>query len=168
MLVMKNLSLRAHHGQGRARTFFSVEIASPLVIVSSRAQSMLARMKWQTKRREDLAMTGYYVLSKTEDEQFVFTLYASHFEIALVSDPFRTKALALDEIEALQTHGTNAANYQRGTSGPGDPYFLIEDAEGDVIACSELHACNATMERAIQRVIKSASSKTIKDLTGSS
>jgi hypothetical protein len=79
VLVMKNLSLRAHHGQGRARTFFSVEIASPLVIVSSRAQSMLARMKWQTKRREDLAMTGYYVLSKTEDEQFVFTLYASHY-----------------------------------------------------------------------------------------
>jgi len=126
---------------------------------------MLACMKWQTKRREDLAMTGYYVLSKTEDERFVFTLYASHFEIALVSDPFPTKALALDEIELIRTHGTNAANYQRGTSGPGDPYFLIEDAECDVIACSELHACNATMERAIQRVIKSASAKTIKDLT---
>lgn len=112
-------------------------------------------------------MTGYYVLSKTktEDEQFFFTLYASHFEIALVSDPFATKALALDEIELLRTHGTNAANYQRGTCGPGDPYFLIEDAEGDVIACSELHACNTTMERAIQRVIKSASSKTIRDLT---
>lgn len=110
-------------------------------------------------------MTAYYVLSKTEDERFVFTLYASHFEIALVSDPFPTKALALDEIELMRTHGTNAANYQCEKSGAGDPYFVIEDTDGDVIACSELHACNATMESAIQRVIKSASAKTIKDLT---
>jgi len=110
-------------------------------------------------------MTGYYVLSKTEDEQFVFTLYASHVEVALISDPFPTKAMALDEIELLRTHGTNAANYQRSRAGPGDPYFLIEDAEGDVIACSEFHTSSAAMERTIERVVKSAASKTIKDLT---
>lgn len=110
-------------------------------------------------------MTAYYVLSKTEDERFLFTLYASHSEIALVSDPFPTKALALDEIEALRTHGTNAANFQRGISGPGEPYFLIEDADGDVIACSDLHVSSAALEQAIQRVIRSASAKTIKDLT---
>jgi len=110
-------------------------------------------------------MTGYYVVSKTDDEQFLFTLYASHFEIALISDPFPTKALALYDIELMQTHGTNAANYQRERCGAGYQYFVIEDADGEVIACSELHDSSAAMEHTIRRVVESASSKMIKDLT---
>jgi uncharacterized protein YegP (UPF0339 family) len=110
-------------------------------------------------------MNGFYVLSMTDDEQVMFTLYSHGLEIALTSDPYITKSQALDVIELIRLHGTDATKYQREVSTCGDPYFVLEDSDGEVIACSELHHSSAAMERAIQCLIENASSKTIKDLT---
>jgi uncharacterized protein YegP (UPF0339 family) len=65
----------------------------------------------------------------------------------------------------MRRHGTDSARYHRDCLNHGDPYFVLEDDEGDAIACSELHHSNADLEQAIRCVIDHAASTTVKDQT---
>ena len=93
-----------------------------------------------------------YVLTKSSDGQFYFTLRADNGERILTSEMYKAKAGALSGIESVKKNSADDARYDRKTSKAGKPYFVLRAANNEVIGSGEEYSSEAAREDGIGAV----------------
>jgi len=93
-----------------------------------------------------------YVIKKSTDGQFYFTLRADNGEKILTSEMYKTKAGALDGIQSVMTNSPDDARYERKISKAGKPYFVLKAANREVIGSGEEYSSEAARENGIAAV----------------
>lgn len=108
--------------------------------------------------------SGYYELKKVA--KFSFNLKAGNHETILSSQTYESKGSAENGIASVQENGPKEERFERKTSKAGEPYFVLNAANGQIIGTSEMYSSEAARDNGIESVKKNASSNTIKDITG--
>jgi uncharacterized protein YegP (UPF0339 family) len=104
-----------------------------------------------------------FVLTKSSDGQFYFTLRADNGERILTSEMYRAKPGALNGIESVKTNAPSDARYDRKISKSGKPYFVLKGANNEVIGSSEEYSGEDARENGIAAVKAAAPMATTDD-----
>jgi uncharacterized protein YegP (UPF0339 family) len=107
-----------------------------------------------------------FVLSKSSDGQFYFTLRADNGERILTSEMYKAKPGALNGIESVKKNAGNDARYERKTSKGGKPYFVLKAANNEVIGTGEEYSGDAARDNGIEAVKREAAAATTDDQAG--
>jgi hypothetical protein len=110
-------------------------------------------------------MAGTFELKQSSNGQFMFNLKAANGQVILTSELYRDKDSAQNGIESVKKHAGDEANYERKTSGKGEPYFVLKAANGQVIGLSEMYSSTSALENGIASVKANAPDATVTDLT---
>jgi len=110
-------------------------------------------------------MAGKFVLTKTSNGQFLFSLKAGSGEKILTSETYKAKASAESGIQSVKTNATLDAHFDRRMAKNGQPYFLLKAANGEVICASEEYSSVTAMENGIHSVKTNAPSAVVDDVT---
>jgi len=103
-----------------------------------------------------------YVLTKSTDGQFYFTLRADNGERILTSEMYKAKAGALNGIESVKMNAGNDARFERKLSKGSKPYFVLKAANNEVIGTGEEYSSESARDNGIAAV-KSAAAKALTD-----
>lgn len=110
-------------------------------------------------------MAGKFVLSRTADGQFMFSLQAPNGEVILTSERYASKDDALAGIASVRFNAPIDARYERLTSSDGRPYFVLKGANAQVIGHSESYSSPAAREQGIESVGRNAPEAALEDRT---
>lgn len=110
-------------------------------------------------------MAAKYVLQKSTNGQFYFSLKAGNGEVILTSEQYTTKASAQGGIESAKSNGADDARFERKTSVSDQPYFVLKATNGQALGRSQMYASAASMEKGIESVKANAPSAAVVDLT---
>ena len=97
-------------------------------------------------------MPAKFEITKSKSGQYMFCLLASNGKVILTSEVFIKKTDVFRQIESLKKYSANNANFQRMTYGSEESYFVIKDADGNVIGKSKMYSSIAGMEKGIASV----------------
>lgn len=107
-------------------------------------------------------MTARFILNTSGDE-FLFNLHAENGEIVLTSERYRSRASALEGIEAVRRAAAHDARYQPGESGL---HFVLRADNGEVIGTSETYSGPQAMHGGMRAVREAAASATVEEAEG--
>ena len=93
-----------------------------------------------------------YVIEKSSDGKFYFTLRADNGEKILMSEMYEAKAGAETGIAAVKINAGDDARYERKMSKGNQPYFVLKAANHEVIGTSEEYSSDSAMETGIAAV----------------
>jgi hypothetical protein len=93
-----------------------------------------------------------YVLKKSSDGQFYFTLHADNGEKILTSEMYKARDGALKGLESVKTNAPNDARYDRKISRAGKPYFVLRAGNNEVIGTSEEYSGDPARENGLAAV----------------
>jgi uncharacterized protein len=110
-------------------------------------------------------MAGKFELNKTASGRFMFNLKAGNGQIILTSQMYENKAGAESGITSVRTNSTDETRFERRKAVNGDPYFVLNAANGQTIGRSETYSSDAAMENGIASVKNNASDAALVDLT---
>ena len=110
-------------------------------------------------------MPGAFELRQTNNGQFMFNLRAGKGEIILTSPRYRSKVHAEEAIGSARANAPVDERYERRTANPGEPYFVLKTATGEVLGRSELYSSEQAMENGIASVQRNAPDAHIRDLS---
>ena len=110
-------------------------------------------------------MAGSFELKTATSGKFMFNLKAGNGEVILTSQLYEAKTSAENGIESVRKNAVDDARFERKTSQKGEPFFVLNAANGQVIGKSEMYASTAGMENGIASVTKNAPDAKLKDLT---
>jgi uncharacterized protein YegP (UPF0339 family) len=113
----------------------------------------------------EIAMAGWFELSKSSDGQFRFVLKAGNAETILTSELYKSRSSAESGIASVQNNSGTEARYERKTSSNGKPFFNLKAANHKVIGTSELYSSEAARENGITSVKANGSATAVKDKT---
>jgi uncharacterized protein YegP (UPF0339 family) len=111
-------------------------------------------------------MSGVFELKQTNNGQFMFNLRAGNGEIILTSPLYRTKEYAEAAIASVRANAPLDAHYEHRAANPGEPYFVLKAAGGEVLGRSELYASAQAVENGIASVQRHAPDARTRDLAG--
>lgn len=101
-------------------------------------------------------MAGQFILTKSEDDQFIFQLMDEQEQVLFTSEPFAILSEARADIETLKERATNFPNFERKKSPTNKMYFVLKTVDGRVIGSSERHSSIPDLENSILAVNKCA------------
>ena len=104
-----------------------------------------------------------YVLTKSSDGQFYFTLRADNGERILTSEMYKAKPAALNGIESVKLNASNDGRYERKMSKGGKPYFVLKAANHEVIGTGEEYSGEGARDDGIAAVKAAAPTATTDD-----
>lgn len=110
-------------------------------------------------------MNGWFDMSKSSDDQFMFVLKAGNAETILTSELYKAKASAETGIASVQSHCLLDSSYERLDSKNGKHYFNLKSANHQVIGTSQMYESAQSCEKGIESVRTNGASKTVKDNT---
>lgn len=110
-------------------------------------------------------MAGTFELKASGADQFRFSLKAGNHQIILVSQSYASKDSALNGIESVRTNSQVDGRFDRRTSKAGEPYFVLQAGNGQIIGTSEMYSSAAAMENGIKSVATNAPDAVLKDTT---
>ncbi len=110
-------------------------------------------------------MAGKFVIKKSSDGQFHFSLKAGNGEIILSSELYKAKASALNGIESVKKNAPIDARYEKKVDKGGHPRFNLKAANGEIIGSSESYSSEAARDNGIESVKKNAPDAAIDDET---
>jgi len=110
-------------------------------------------------------MAGWFELSKSSDEQYVFVLKAGNAETILTSERYKAKGSAEGGIASVQTNCGLDERYSRETAKNGKLYFNLKAANHQVIGTSQMYASKDACDTGIASVKTNGKTTTVKDLT---
>jgi uncharacterized protein YegP (UPF0339 family) len=110
-------------------------------------------------------MAGKFELKTSTNGKFYFNLKAGNGQIILSSEMYDTRASAENGIESVKKNAGDAARYERKTSAKGEPYFVLNAANGQQIGRSETYSSDSAMENGIESVTTNAPGADIADAT---
>jgi len=109
-------------------------------------------------------MPGSFLLQKSKDQKYFFSLRAENEEKILTSETYNAKPGALNGIESVKTNSQDNARFLRKQSKDGKPYFVLVAGNNEVIGTSEEYSSTEAMENGIAAVKRVAPSSTLKDM----
>lgn len=110
-------------------------------------------------------MNAYYELKPAGTGEFRFNLKARNHEIILTSQLYASKQAAKVGIKSVQTNGPDPLNFDRRTTGSGQPYFVIKAKNHEIIGTSQVYSSINARDHAIDSVVESSGTGEVKDLT---
>ena len=102
------------------------------------------------------AMAGKFVIKKSKNAQFFFSLCASNGQSILASEMYVAKASVLQGIESVRKNAALPARFDKLQAKDGSPYFTLKAANGQVIGQSEMYSSAAARDNGIASVAKHA------------
>jgi len=110
-------------------------------------------------------MNGWFDMSKSSDDQFMFVLKAGNAETILTSERYNSKASAETGIASVQSNCLLDSGYDRLDSRNGKHYFTLKSANHQIIGTSQMYESAQSCEKGIESVRTNGASKTVKDNT---
>ena len=110
-------------------------------------------------------MAGKFELRKTAGGKFVFSLKAANGRVILTGETYQSKSAAQGGIDAVRRSAGKDANYERKTSRKGEPFFVLQAANGEIIGTSEMYSSPSAMEAGIDSVKENAPKAVVDDQT---
>lgn len=110
-------------------------------------------------------MAARFVLKKSPNGQYRFTLKAGNGETILSSEHYTTKASAETGIDAVKTNAPIDARYERKTAANGQFMFNLKAANHQVIGTSETYKTEAGRDNGIESVKTNAPTARVDDET---
>jgi uncharacterized protein len=110
-------------------------------------------------------MNGWFNISKSSDEQFMFVLKAANAETILTSELYKAKNSAEVGIASVQTNCLMDNSFERIDSKNGKHYFNLKAANHQIIGTSQMYESAQSCEKGIESVKTNGVTKTVKDST---
>ena len=104
-------------------------------------------------------MAGKYDLKKSPSGKYMFNLKAANGQIILTSELYESKKAAENGIASVKKNASNDSRFERKESKKGQPYFVLNAANGQTIGKSEMYSSSSSMENGIASVNKNADSR---------
>lgn len=96
---------------------------------------------------------------KSPSGKHMFNLRAVNGQIILSSELYESKKAAENGIASAKKNAGNDARFERKESKIGQPYFVLNAANGQSIGKSEMYAGKSGMENGIASVKKNADAR---------
>lgn len=97
------------------------------------------------------------------DGAYYFHLRATNGEIVLQSQAYTRRASAIAGTDSVRTNGTDPAHYEIRYAVNGEPYFVLEAGNGQVIGVGETYASWSNAQRGVDTVAQLIADGTILD-----
>lgn len=110
-------------------------------------------------------MPAQYVLRKSTNNQYYFSLTAENNEKILASELYLSKDGAMRGIQSTKTNSALESRYERLTSSDSKYYFLLKAANNETIGKSETYNTQQARENGIQAVKRVGPIASINDQT---
>lgn len=110
-------------------------------------------------------MPAQYILRKSTNNQFYFSLTAENNEKILASELYTTKNGALQGIQSVRVNSPIDSRYARLTSSDGKFYFRLGAANNETIGTSEMYNTQQARENGIQAVKRVGPTAPVNDQT---
>ncbi len=108
---------------------------------------------------------GKYVLKRSSDGQYHWTLKAANGEVILNSETYKTKASAENGIDSCRKNSPHDEQYSRLTATNGQLYFTLRAGNYEVIGTSETYTSQQGRETGIQSCKTNGPTSPVVDLT---
>jgi uncharacterized protein len=110
-------------------------------------------------------MAGKFVLKKSSNDQYYFSLKAGNGETILSSEMYESKGSAESGIVSVKKNAPLDERYEKRTSSRDQPYFVLKAANGQIIGTSEMYSSTSARDNGIESVKKNAPEAETQDLT---
>ena len=110
-------------------------------------------------------MAGKFVLKKSKNERFYFSLVAGNGQDILGSEMYESRASALKGIESVKTNSSQEGRYERHNGKDGSPYFTLKASNGQVIGNSEMYSSAASRDNGITSCMSNGPAASTDDQT---
>lgn len=108
-------------------------------------------------------MAGKFVIGKSSNGKFHFSLKASNGEVILQSQMYGSLADAQGGVESVRNCSADAARFQKAVSKKGEPYFSLTNTNGQIIGMSEMYSSERARDNGIESVRKNAPDAKVED-----
>lgn len=99
---------------------------------------------------------GKYIITKTINGLFHFSLLAPNGQIILSSEGYSKKENCLNGINAVILNSKDETKFERKTASNGKYYFTLKGDSGQIIGTSQLYESKAARENGIYSVMTNA------------
>jgi len=108
-------------------------------------------------------MSGKFVISKSSNGKYHFSLKAGNGEIILASQMYEQLDGVRVGIESARQNAPKDEMYERAKSKKDEPYFNLLAANKQVIGRSEMYSSERARDNGIESVKKNAPDATVED-----
>jgi uncharacterized protein len=110
-------------------------------------------------------MAGTFEIKTTNAGKFHFVLKAGNGQVILSSQQYASHDSAVNGIESVKNNAVKDAAFIRKTDKAGEPYFVLNADNGQIIGQSEMYSSTAAMENGIESVKTNAPAAKVNDTT---
>lgn len=110
-------------------------------------------------------MAGKFLLKKSKNDKFYFSLLAGNGQVILGSEMYEAKASATNGIESVKKNAPDDARYERLVGKDDSPYFTLKAGNGQVIGQSQMYSSEAARDNGIESVKTNAPTAVVVDET---
>ena len=96
-------------------------------------------------------------------DQFLFHLKAANGEVILTSQPYKSRAYALNGIESVRKNSAIDGRYEIRKYDDGSIFFVLKSANSQVIGTGKRHQALQPLQKGIASVKKNAPGAKIPD-----
>ena len=97
-------------------------------------------------------MAGKFDLKTTPSGKYMFNLKSGNGQVVLTSQLYESKGSAESGIASVKNNASEDGRYERKEAKNGDPFFVLNATNGQVIGKSEMYSGAAAMENGIESV----------------
>ncbi len=109
--------------------------------------------------------SGKFVITKSENDEFMFVLKAANGQVILDSQNYKAKASCENGIESVRKNALEDEKFDKKVSDDGKPYFDLVAGNGQIIGTSEMYESEASRDKGIESVKRNAPDATVDDQT---
>ena len=99
---------------------------------------------------------GYFILKKSPDGFYSFSLHSKDDEPILDSGNYESKSEAEDAIESMRTIASFSSRYNQKHTTDNHLYFVLKAANDKIMGTSKYYASRETLELDIDAVMRLA------------
>ncbi len=106
-----------------------------------------------------------FIIDRSQNDQFHFTLTAKNGQVILTSEQYTAKASCQNGIDSVKRHSSDESNFERLTSKNNKYYFNLKASNGQVIGTSQMYVNISGGDNGIQSVMENAPLAPVDDRT---
>jgi uncharacterized protein YegP (UPF0339 family) len=111
------------------------------------------------------SMAAKFVIRQDGSDRYLIVLQTHSGQVVLTSEVHKYKDVALSRISAMRSLARNDKNYVLRTEESGACYFMIRNANGEILGLSDMYPDRESLEKAINLVKGIARGARLEDLT---
>ncbi len=108
-------------------------------------------------------MPSQYILRKSSNDQYYFSLTAANNEKILASEQYTSKSGALNGIQSVKENSPVDARYEKLTASNGQFYFRLRAANNQTIGTSEMYGSQQARDNGIEAVKRAGPTAALSD-----